>query len=221
MASKARKAFNTSCEDIDRLLEIHGSIAGDQPGRKHQVEVLHKAAVVLLTAIWEAYCEDIAAEGLEFLVQKAPDAASLPKDLRKQVAKELDEDHDQLAMWRLAGDGWRPVLENRLTDLQTERNRRLNTPKTGQIDDLFSRALGISGMSQTWSWEGMSADRASKKLDDFVSLRGSIAHRGAAASAVHKKDVTDYYELVKHLVGKTGGKVKSDLKKATGEDLWN
>src|SRR5690348_11459503 len=114
MASKARQAFDKNSQDIERLLEIHGLIAGNQVGRKHQVEVLNKASIVLITAIWEAYCEDIAAEGLEFLVRHAPDATALPKELQKQVARELTSDKDQLAIWRLAGDGWRPVLEQRL-----------------------------------------------------------------------------------------------------------
>lgn len=220
MSSKARHAFDKNGEDIERLLEIHGLIAGDQVGRKHQVEVLNKASIVLITAIWEAYCEDIAAEGLEFLVQHAPDAGSLPKELRKQVAKELAVDNDQLAMWRLAGDGWRPVLEKRLADLQAERNRKLNTPKTGQINDLFIRALGIGSMSRCWYWQGMKADVAANKLDKFVELRGAIAHRGAASSAVRKAQVTEYYDLVKRLVGRTGGNVKKELKRATGKELW-
>ncbi len=129
MASSARKAFDKNREDVDRLMEIHLSLAGDRPGRKYQAEVLNKASIVLLTAFWEAYCEDVAAEGLKFIVDNAIDTAALPKELRKQVAKELSGDLDELAVWKLSGEGWRPVLEQRLADLQTERNRKLNTPK--------------------------------------------------------------------------------------------
>ncbi len=220
MGSSARKAFDKNCEDIDRLLDIHQSIAGNRPGRKYQVEVLNKASIVLVTAFWEAYCEDVAAEALKFIVDHATDSSALPKELRKQVAKELGADKDELAVWKLSGDGWRPVLEHRLAELQTERNRKLNTPKTGQIDDLFVRALGIPKMSSRWFWPGMSAGQASSKLDRYVELRGSIAHRGAASSAVRKGQVTDYYQLVKHLVGKTGGRVSTEVKKATGKPLW-
>jgi len=220
MTSSARQAFDKNCEDIDRLLDIHQSIAGDRPGRKYQVEVLNKASIVLLTAFWEAYCEDVAAEALKFIVDHAPDATALPKELRKQVAKELANDKDDLAVWKLSGDGWRPVLEQRLTDMQAERNRKLNTPKTAQIDDLFLRALGIPKISRRWFWSGMSAGAASSKLDKYVELRGSIAHRGAASSTVRKGEVTDYYELVKRLVAKTGGRVNTEVKSATGKPLW-
>lgn len=64
MVSLARKRFDENCGDVTRLLEIHGQIAGDAPGRKYRLEVLNKSAVVLITAFWEAYCEDIAAESL-------------------------------------------------------------------------------------------------------------------------------------------------------------
>jgi hypothetical protein len=52
-------------------------------------------------------------------------------------------------------------------------------------------------------------------LDDNVELRGSVPHRGSAANSVQKAAVTDYYEHVRRLVGKTGGRVNSVVKKAT------
>jgi len=52
-------------------------------------------------------------------------------------------DQHDLAVWSLADGGWRQVLMDRLDGLREARNRRLNTPKAGQIDDLFFRALGI------------------------------------------------------------------------------
>jgi hypothetical protein len=217
MPSQARRAFDQSCEDIDRLLEIHSDLGGDSPGRRRRLEVLNKSAIVLITALWEAYCEDIAAEGLGHLVAGAQSADSLPTDLRKQVAKELERDPHELASWKLAGDGWREVLSTRLDDLRDERNRRLNTPKTFQIDDLFAKALGIPKASSSWYWPSMSAQQAATKLDHYVGLRGAIAHRGAASISVRRTDVTDYYKHVKRLVAKTGGKVNGVVRQATGE----
>ncbi|WP_131812631.1 HEPN domain-containing protein [Mycolicibacterium peregrinum] len=114
MASQSRQSFDKNSADIERLLAIHGDITGSARGRRYGVEVLNKAAVVLITAIWEAYCEDIAAEGLRSIVENAPSAVKLPKELQKTVASELKkEDHD-LAIWNLAGEGWRQVLRDRL-----------------------------------------------------------------------------------------------------------
>lgn len=79
------------------------------PGRKYGVEVLNKSAIVLLCAVWEAYCEDLASEAVEHLVTHAKDASALPKALRKQIAQELKADSHELAVWKLAGQDWRPL----------------------------------------------------------------------------------------------------------------
>jgi hypothetical protein len=97
-----------------------------------RLEVLNKSAIVLLTAFWEAYCEDVAGEALEYIVRHTKDAGGLPQDLRKAVAKELKEEPHELAVWRLADTGWRTELASRLTALKEKRDRQLNTPKTQQ-----------------------------------------------------------------------------------------
>jgi hypothetical protein len=71
MASKARAAFDKNCADIDRLMEVHTAYGGTGAGYRHQLEVLNKSAIVLLCAIWEAYCEDLAAEAVEHIVAHA------------------------------------------------------------------------------------------------------------------------------------------------------
>ena len=218
--TRARKSFNENCADIDRLLEIHEDIGGTDPGRRCGLEVLNKSAIVLITAVWEAYCEDLAAEALEHVVAHTQDVARLPKGLRQLVATELKAAPHELAVWDLAGDGWREVLRARLSTLQAERNRDLNTPKSAQIDRLFEQALAIPSVSSSWYWPGMSSEQARKKLDRLVSLRGDIAHRGKSVKSVKKVTVNDHYAHVKRLVGKTGGRVGSAVHKATGKKLF-
>jgi RiboL-PSP-HEPN len=220
VTSKARQAFDKNCGDISRLLEIHVDLGGDKPGRRRRLEVLNKSAVVLLCAFWEAYCEDIAAEGLAHMVEHARNVDSLPNELRKAVAIELKSDKNELAIWDLSGDGWRQVLLNRLERLQAERNRRLNTPKADRIDELFLTALGIPKMSGYWRWKRLSVARSRQKLDDFVSLRGEIAHRGKAAQSVRKTYVEDALEHVRRLVSRTGQRVNIVATGATGKKLW-
>lgn len=219
MASKARRAFDQNCHDIERLLDIHADLGGDARGRRRRLEVLNKSAIVLITSFWEAYCEDLAAEGLDHLVTHAGNVDVLPVELRKQVARELERDDHELASWKLAGDGWRSVLSSRLDDLREERNRKLNTPKTAQIDELFLKALGAPKVSASWKWNNMSTAQASRKLDKYVELRGAIAHRGVAGASVRKQAVDDYYGHVGLLVSKTGGRVNSVIKKATGSGI--
>jgi hypothetical protein len=220
MPSKARKAFDESAAEVDRLIELHKIVGGAGPGRKHQLEVLNKSAIVLITAIWEAYCEDIAAEALEFIVEQSKDENGLPKEIKQIIPKDLKKDAHELAVWKLAGDGWRVVASKRLDDLRKRRNWDFSSPKTENINKLFKEALGQSNISEAWHWKHMSAKDAGTKLDRFVELRGAIAHRGKGLKPCKKSDVTDYFEHVKVLVGKTGGVVNKFAQNATGSKLW-
>lgn len=184
--------------DVDRLMQLHRDISGSAPGRKYGVAVLNKSAVVLLCAAWEAYCEDIVSEVVQHYVDHAPDANALPTTLRKQIATELHA--DKMKMWTLADGGWRAVLESRLTQLKIERDRKLNTPKTSQIKALFADHAGYSDITTQWHWQSRTVESACDELDAFVTLRGAIAHRVEADSAVRKTAVTRYTRFIGRLV---------------------
>lgn len=218
MPSQARNAFDTNRADIDRLLEIHGDVTTAGPGRKWKVGALHKASIVLLSAFWEAYCEDLAAEGVDHLVTHAANALALPAKLRDRIAKELDP--KGLGPWELADDGWRKVVRRNLADLQRERNTELNTPKTWNIKLLFTRAVGIADVPTHWVWRGMSATAAEIKLDQLVTLRGDIAHRGSSVQAPNKTQVKSLYQHVRGLVDATEAYVGAQLQAATGVAPW-
>ena len=146
MPSQARKRFDENAVDIQRLLELHQEKGGILPGRRRGLEVLNKAAIILITSFWEAYCEDIAAEGLEHLVKHGR-ADALPTPIKQMIAKELKADPNELSIWALCGEGWKEILKNRLKNLQEQRNRRLNTPKTQNVDELFEKVLGVISAS--------------------------------------------------------------------------
>lgn len=220
MSSHARKAFSQNIKDVARLLKIHGEIGGNGKGRRYGLEVLNKSGVVLITAIWEAYCEDLAGEALDHIVRNVASGAQLPKELKKKIAADIKADKNDLAMWDLADGGWQARILARLASLNVERSRNLNTPKAAQIDELFGSAIGMQNVSDAWHWKKMSVAQARKKLDRFVALRGAIAHRGSDTSTVKKVDVTDYLRHVKRLVGKTGGRVNTYVKRETGKPLW-
>ncbi len=221
MASEARKAFDKNLGDIDRLLEFHKSEAGESSGRKYNLEVLNKSAIVLITAFWEAYCEDIAAEALEHILNNANSSDDLPKELKKQISKSLKKAENELSVWEVADQKWKDYIRARLDEMTQARDRKLNTPKSDNIDLLFLDALGISKVSSSWRWDKkMTVERARDKLDKFVELRGSVAHRGCALESVKKAQVTDYLGFIKKLAAKTGGKVNSHVKDAVGTPLW-
>jgi hypothetical protein len=222
MASKARASFDKNAKDIERLLELHESDGGKAPGRRYGLEVLNKSAIVLLVAFWEAYCEDIAAEALEHIVKNANDADALPLPLKKLVAKALKADQNELAIWKISDEGWRKYLADRFGEMKKERDKKLNTPKTVQIDELFASAVGIENISKSWRWKkSMTPEKAIQKLDELVTLRGAIAHRGANTTSVKKSHVIDYFEFIKLLTSRTGGAVNAHCRKVTKKTLWS
>ena len=214
--SKSKESFELHSKDIERLLAIHKELVGEGPGRKYDVSVLHKAAIVLITAFWEAFCEDLASEALAHIVNNSATADALPEKLRKDIAKELKNSQHDLAMWGLADGSWRALVTARIDDMAVERNRALNTPKASNIDGLFAKAIALDEVSANWKWNGMSKAAAVKRLNDYVSVRGAIAHRGDADDAVRKSDVTTYFEHVTKLADKTHEAVSAYVTSATG-----
>lgn len=210
--SDASDAFYASCGDIDRLLEIHADVGGDGPGKRYGVQVLNKSGLVLLSAFWEAFCEDLAAEAIQKIVDDAEDASVLPKELRKVIAKELRSDLDESSPWKLADDGWKAVLLNRMSGLKAVRDRALNTPNSDNIDKLFFEAMGIVDLSHSWYWPNMRYVDARKKLDSYLKLRHEIAHRGGPTGrSVWKSDVQGFYNHLDHLVYCTDWRVNKEL----------
>jgi DNA-binding transcriptional MerR regulator len=221
MPSKARLALKENLKDVKQLLKLHEQEGGNAPGRRFGLEVLNKTAIVLITACWEAYCEDIAEEGLEHIVTYAKSADTLPDEIKKLIAKELKNDKNELAVWKISDDKWKDLLKKRLQKLKEDRNRNLNTPKHKKIDELFESAIGLSNVSSEWTWAYEPiAGKNQAKLDKYVELRGEIAHRGKANTSVQKWQVEDYLNLIKKIAAKTGGTVNTHVKSITGNTLW-
>ena len=125
-----------------------------------------------------------------------------------------------LEVWKLAGDGWRSVLVDRLEGLQELRNRRLNSPRTQQVNDLFRETLGIENISGSWHWASINPERAAAKLDEYIVIRHEVAHRGSSTDRIWKYDINDYYTHVWNLVERTAAEVASVLADATGVTPW-
>ena len=221
MPSLARVAFTQNVEDIHQLLELQEplNLADDQSAANF--EVLNKSAIVLLTAFWESYCEDIASEGLEHIVQNSSSSADLPTSLKKQIATEIKNAPNELEVWKISDQGWKIYLKGRLSDYREKRNRRLNTPKTAVVDELFRTTLGINNMSQTWNLsEDLSVRESITRLDKMVELRGAIAHRGTSHETVTRAHVESYLVFIAKLAARTGRTVNRHVKKITKSPLW-
>jgi hypothetical protein len=220
MPSKAHDAFAENKADIDRLWQIHEEVAGGGPGRKRDVEVLNRVAVVMITACWESYVEDVALEGFDYLLANAPSAGKISGKVQALAAQDIVKEKDPAKLWALADTGWRDVLKAHRATVKQTWVDSLNTPKTKQVDSLFESLLGIRSLAASWNWRGMSATNAGAKLDGYITLRGQIAHRVKHSTGVYKNLSTDYLSHVERLVEKTDNAVAVHLKKQLGTAPW-
>ncbi|MGD9873530.1 MAG: HEPN domain-containing protein [Kiritimatiellia bacterium] len=224
MASKARKAFDENMVDVENLIQYYEF--ADESFREAAIEpppgadVVLRSAIVLLVTYWEAYIEDIVSEGVAHLVEHVPDPNNLPKELLKAIARELKTDKNEIAIWRLASDGWRELLTQRLPGFRERRNRSFNTPKSDQTRQFVCEALGISDITLCWKIDKDEPAQTCKVLDKVVELRGQIAHRGKLSKTVKPEVVRSMTEWFKKLVSKTGGHINSFIKKSCGVPLW-
>ncbi len=220
ISSTARLNLERTRSEIRDFYAVH-QLVKNMPAVCRKLDVLNKGTIVLLSAIWEGLCEDLTAEALLLLVDGAPDAAALPTSLRRIVAQDLEESPHELAVWQLAGEGWRDLLRTRLSDLQEERNRRLNTPKSANIDEFFKQALGIEKMSSNWATPQATAEENASQLDAFIELRNAIAHRGLPDVSVPKIQVKRFNNHVQRLAMQTETAVEGLIEGSIGRCPWN
>ncbi|WP_419912425.1 hypothetical protein [Hoeflea sp.] len=84
----------------------------------------------------------------------------------------------------LAGVGWENLYTSHVRDVIG----KLNTPKAGEIDEKYRSLLGWTKPSEKWT-------RGNRYIDEFVSVRGDIAHRGSDAKYVRINSLRDDYRL--------------------------
>lgn len=216
----AMASLITNMDDIKRLMEIHKEKGGATPGRKYDLEVLNKSAIVLLVACWEAFIEDLVANAFDVMLASAKKHDVFPFDVLTLASRQLKDSQDARLVWTLAGDGWREVLKQHKSTVIAQHVGKLNTPKPKQIDALLSSMLGIASISQQWFWRGMSADGAREGLEELVKLRGSIAHRVSCTRSVVKADVTNNRTFIYRLAVITSNRVLAYVHAKTGEKPW-
>lgn len=220
MPSAAKSAFEANREDVDRLWAIHQDVAGGGPGRKRDVEVLNRAAVVFITACWESYVEDVAKEAFDHMVDHAPSASAVPSKIKSFVAQRLRDEQNPLEEWALADSGWQTQLKAHQSEVEKRWTGSFNTPKSEQVKGLFSEMLGITNVTTDWRWKKMKASTARDKLDEYVTLRGDIAHRVTSTTPVYKADGSDYLNHVVRLSDKTDDTVRKHIEKVVGTPPW-
>ncbi len=224
MPSKARKHFDDNVTDIAHLVELYDAVVdtaeADNEAVPKGAEASLRSAIVLMVSHWEAYVEDISAEALEHLIVHLKTADGLPKEIKQLVSKELKALPHELAIWQLADGGWKAYLKARLAGQREARNRNFNSPKAQATADFIRSVTGVDDVRKAWHWASVRPEKASKKLDSLIELRGQIAHRGRVNVAVDRDHVAEHIEFLRQLVSKTGGAINGYLKRTTGKSLW-
>jgi hypothetical protein len=206
--------------EVHRILEIHEELTGPGPGYRPNVGVLNKSAIVLLVACWEAYIEDLAKTAFDFLLSRAKSHDLFPNKVLTEASKKLRNAIDQRTVWRLAGEGWKKVLTEHKEDALKRYIGKLNTPKPDQVNELFEELLGMRSMSSNWHWPGCSVDKATKKLEELVALRGAIAHRVKTSRKVYKRSVERYVKFINRIAMETSNATRQVLLERTKRAPW-
>lgn len=224
MPSQALSTFNDSAEDVVALLDAHEGVteafAHYKLGPPARLDVLFPSATVLMVSHWEAFVEDIASEALEYLVAHVPDATHIPIQIKKRLAKEIKQDPNEIALWRLADAGWRHFIKERLTKLKEGRDRFFNTPKAQQTADFIEEVLGIEDVRDAWTFGDFNPTSAAESLNALIEVRGKIAHRGKMPQQINGVWVREKMCFLRKLVGATEGRINRHVSSVTGAPVW-
>lgn len=184
MPSKALNKFEyVMLKDVNRIIETHTNLLTGGKGKK-ALGHLTRAGVLLLCAAWELYIEELLIEAVNSCRQKAHGPDNLPKAVQKTISSYVRQSKHDLKPIAMAGDGWKAIY----LEVANEAVFSLNTPKKHVIDKLFNNFVGIEEISNCWS-AGAAA------IDDFVGIRGDVAHRGSDSGYIKVAKLRDIYKV--------------------------
>lgn len=197
--------------DVQNLITLHPSGAGT-PGRPPgDSGPLLRSTVVLLHTAWENYVEQVATEGLDFLLlQIGPDHTRLHHALEQKLAAMKNP-------WALAGEGWK--IEARAA--VGREVGRLNTPNVKNTEALLELAFGFKDALHGVSWQAMAKAKVQANVDEFVhDIRGEIVHKGTTPAPLGKSGVESWITFFEGLVPRLDKKVGEYLESQFGTAPW-
>lgn len=207
MPSKSRASYQQKYkQDVSALtkeIEIKEDehLKKNKDGRgKRGYGHLGRSAVVMLCASLESYIENIMKEVIDgHYISTIEDAAHLPDSVKKMICNKLAKED----MLLLSGDGWKRVYAD-IFEKEVFSDYGFSTPKADKINKWALKFIGI---------EPMNNYIRNKDLNDFIAVRGNIAHQGIKAGYIGKHDVDWYIELIDDVV--------LHIDTVTGEHLKN
>jgi len=188
MPSTSFLKFETNMlTDVDRIISSHKQLNHDGRGRRGLGHIT-RSGVLMLCAAWELYIEEVMLEGVTYFSGKLDNPKDLPKSVQKELSIHVKDSKHELKPLELAGEGWKSLYRNHANDVL----KGLNTPKSGNLDPLFKRFLGVEELSNCWS-------RGKEVVNNFVSTRGDIAHTGRQAQYITINNLKTYKTQIKSI----------------------
>jgi len=208
MPSKAYTTFrNQLMKDVDELIETHKQV-NQVKSSKQSLGHLTRSALFILCAGWEHYIELVCTELFEPVVLDNS-IESAHKAVRRILANLVKSQKDDTYCLKLIGDGWEKCLKE---CLDTE-IKGFHTPKSTPVKNLFQEYLGVD-------LSGILHKDNCKFIDDFVTKRGEIAHKGAKADNPKFSEIVDYRNRICNIVMDIDEFLAEEGKKVLGKKAW-
>ena len=214
------QTFLENITQVESLLVLPRTLRVARLTERDRDRAIIKSGIVLLVACWEAYVEDLASLSFDFMLREAKAPGDIPARVLALAGRPIRDEKDERRMWEIAGDGWRNVLEAHKQAIKAKHIGTLNTPRTSNVDALFSSLLGLQSLSSAWRWRGMSNTRAIAQLEALVTLRGEIAHRVQATRRIKQADAYKLGEHLNRLAVISSNRLSLHLSHLVGRRAW-
>lgn len=173
MPSKSYVDFLELLDDVEQLRLTHFNYSKGTRGRK-KLGFLTRSSIVMLCAAWERYNENILLECIDKILETTIIAKDLSKHIKEHISVKVTENKNKIYPIELADDGWKNLWKG----YATNETNLLNTPNSENLNKIFKRFLGIEDFTLMWHKKSIS------QIDDFIKIRGEIAHNGSKAKYV-------------------------------------
>jgi hypothetical protein len=185
MPSKSYYDFLDLLEDVDQLRTAHYKSSQGLRGKK-KLGFLTRSSIVMLCAAWERYNENILLECIDKILETNIEANSLSKHIKEYLSTKVRENKNTIYPIELADNGWKNLWKGyAINDTDA-----LNTPNSENLNKLFKRYMGIENFTSMWHKKSII------KINDFIKLRGEIAHNGSKAKYVRFSTLLNSIEII-------------------------
>jgi len=213
MPSQALLTFEKDLiKDVELLIDTHEILNSSKytgRGRRHLGHVT-RSGIVMLCAAWERYIELLAVESVRHISDKISSPELLPKTIKKHMALYAKNHKNELKPFLYAGDGWK----SEIVEIVKERTDSMHTPKSCIVDKLFMDLAGVKKLSDNWSI-------SSQRIDDFISQRGEIAHKGRdTANYIKIGHLKDQHNNIVCIVNETDNFMADHIQSIIGRSPW-